>query len=175
MEPQATRRPGEVVFTILMLAVSIFLFWQAHKISGFSSKSSPGAFPLAATAIMVIASVVTVLNTLRAPAAPQGWLAFRTEIAPNIVVIFATLILLYSLMLESIGFIIVSFTFLFAGILLLHNQGAGKALFWSLISIVFVYVIFRLMFKVVLPEGVIPERRMLGDLGALLAKLWGQR
>ena len=78
MEPHATRRPGEVVFAALMLAISVFLFWNAYKISGFSSKSSPGAFPLAATADDGRRrAAVALANTLRLPPATTGFAAFR--------------------------------------------------------------------------------------------------
>lgn len=161
------------MFTALMLLVSIFLLWNAFKISGFSSKSSPGAFPLAATTIMVIAGFVAVINAMRTPAGETGFAAFRTQVVPNVVLAFAGLILAYGVVLESVGFIITSFVFLFAGMVLLHKQGVGAAFTYSLLSLVSVYVIFRLAFKVVLPEGIIPERRILADLGAFFAKLMG--
>jgi hypothetical protein len=173
MEPQQRRRPGEAVFMGLMVAVSIFLWWNAYKISGFSSKSSPGAFPLAATTMMVIASLVAFFHTLQVPIGDRGLAAFRAQVAPNIVLAFGAMILAYGLALENIGFIITSFAFLFAGMLLLYRKGAGPALFWSVVSIVLVYVVFRLVFKVVLPEGLVPERRILAELGAFFARLLG--
>ena len=54
------KRRGEDVFGLIVLAVSVVLLWQAYGISGFSALSSPGAFPMAAAASMVIASVIVV-------------------------------------------------------------------------------------------------------------------
>jgi putative tricarboxylic transport membrane protein len=175
MESQPTRRPGEIVFTILMLLLSIFLLWNAYTISGFSSKSSPGAFPIAATAVMVVAGVFAIVQTLRTPAGATGFVAFRTHIIPNIVLLFGGLILAYGLVLETVGFIITSFVFLFVGMTLLYKRGVVPALFYSILSLILVYVTFRLIFKVVLPEGLIPERRILADLGSFFASLLGGR
>ena len=63
--------------------------------------------------------------------------------------------------------------FLFGGMLLLHRRGPALRFGYALLSIIIVYVIFRLVFKVVLPEGIIPERRILADLGEFFAKLIG--
>jgi putative tricarboxylic transport membrane protein len=174
MDTPATRRPGEVVFATLMLLISLLLFWQAHRISGFTSKSSPGAFPLAATGVMVIAAVVALANTLASPKGDNSFAALRAQIIPNVVLGFAALIVAYGLFLESVGFVLTSLAFLFGGILLLYRRGVGPAFGWALVSIIIVYVIFRLAFKVVLPEGVIPERRILANVGAAISKVLGR-
>jgi hypothetical protein len=87
------------------------------------------------------------------------------------VLAFGALIVLYGLVLESLGFILASFGFLFSGILLLYRRGPLPALGYAVVSIVLIYVIFRLVFQVVLPEGIVPERRILADLGALLGRM----
>jgi putative tricarboxylic transport membrane protein len=174
MDAPTRRRPGEVVFAFILLLASLGLFWQAYRISGFTSKSSPGAFPLAVTTVMVVAALITLAKTLMMPAGNSSFAAVRTAILPNVVLGFGALVLGYGLVLESLGFILSSFAFLFGGILLLYRRGLRPALGWALVSIVAVYVIFRLMFKVILPEGIVPERRLLAEIGALLSRVLGQ-
>jgi hypothetical protein len=174
MDTPDTRRPGEAVFASLMLVVSLILFWQAYRIAGFSSKSSPGAFPLTATGVMIVASVAVLARVLRQPAGTGGFAAFRALAIPNVVLAFGALIVLYGLVLESLGFILASFGFLFSGILLLYRRGPLPALGYAVVSIVLIYVIFRLVFQVVLPEGIVPERRILADFGALLGRMTGR-
>lgn len=174
MEPKRQRLPGEIVFSALMLIISLVLFWNAYRISGFAAKSSPGSFPLAATAVMVVASLVSLAKSFAAPTGDNGWRAFRHRVIPNIVIVFAGLILLYGIALESIGFVLTSLAFLFAGMLLLYRRGPGPALFWAVVSVIIVYVIFRLVFQVVLPEGIIPERRLLADIGTLIKGVLGR-
>ena len=99
-----TRKPGERIFCLLMVMGSVYLFWQSYAISGFSSFSSPGAFPLAASATMVLASCVTFLNTLKLPAAEN--VRFVYHCFPPIVAVIMALILIYSVVLESLGFVL---------------------------------------------------------------------
>src|SRR5210317_1296469 len=55
-------RAGENLFAWLMMALSLFVLIQAYLISGFSSISSAGTFPMVAAAIMVVAMVLILLN-----------------------------------------------------------------------------------------------------------------
>jgi putative tricarboxylic transport membrane protein len=174
MDTHSKRKPGEVVFAVAMLLISLVLFWQAYKISGFASKSSPGSFPLAVTGVMVVSALVALAKTLSTPAGESSFKALRSEIIPNVVLMFSALVLAYGLFLESLGFILSSLAFLFGGILVLYQRGIRPALGWALVSIIGVYVTFRLVFKVLLPEGIIPERRILAEIGAFLSRMLGQ-
>lgn len=170
MQSPVSRRPGEAVFAALMVVVSLILFWNAYKISGFTALSSPGSFPLAATSAMVLASLVTLARTVAMPPEATGFAALRALVFPTVVVAFGALIILYGALLESLGFVLTSLAFLFGGIWLLHQRGPWVALFWAVVSIILVYVIFRLIFQVVLPEGILPERRILAVIGDMLWK-----
>ena len=160
-----TRKPGERIFCFLLVLGSVYLFWQAYNISGFSSLSSPGAFPIAASAVMVLASCVTFFNTLKAPAA-EG-VRFVYHCFPPIVAVIMALILIYSVVLESLGFVLSSFAFLFVSIQFLYRRSVLTTLTISLLALIVVYIIFRLVFQVVLPEGMVPEREILSSIRSL--------
>ena len=160
-EQPTTRRPGEVVFTIILLVGSLILLWQAYGISGFSALSSAGAFPMAMSTVMVVSLAIILAKALRKPAPAAVLDRLRTEILPATVVVFCLLILLYSLALDVLGFIPSSFLFLLASITFLQGGRFKRALGLSLLSILCVYVVFRLVFQVVLPEGLIPERAII--------------
>jgi len=160
-----TRKPGERIFCFLLVVASVYLFWQAYNIAGFSALSSPGAFPLAASAVMVLASCITFLNTLKSPAA-EG-VRFAYHCLPPVVAIIMALILIYSVVLESVGFILTSFSFLFISIQFLYRRSVLTTLAITLLSLIVVYIIFRLVFQVVLPEGIIPEREILSAIKSL--------
>ena len=63
------RRPGELVFNAVLLIFSLFMFWHAYRIAGFSSLSSAGAFPMAMSALMAVTSSTVLLRTWRRRAA----------------------------------------------------------------------------------------------------------
>lgn len=160
-----TRKPGERIFCFLLVLGSVYLFWQAYKISGFSKLSSPGAFPLAASATMILASCIAFINTLKLPEA-KG-VRFVYHCFPPIVATIMALILVYSIILESLGFILSSFAFLFISIQFLYRCRVLTTLSITLLALVVVYIVFRLVFQVVLPEGIVPEREILSSIKSL--------
>ena len=165
METSETRprRPGEDVFGLLLLVLAVGLFWQSYEIAGFSALSSPGAFPLAASGTMVIAAVIVVVGNLRA----RGRETDRTPILPANVTIFAVLLALYALAIEPLGFLPASLAFLFAGTKLLYRGGWIASALVSIGALVVIYVLFRIVFQVVLPEGIVPEGEWLAAVGRL--------
>lgn len=163
------RRPGERAFNALLLLFSLFMLWQAYKISGFSSLSSAGAFPMAMAVIMAVTAAISLLRALRLPSASGGLKLFIKEIVPPAVVVFSLLILGYSLLLRPLGFVLSSFAFLLVSSWFLQAGHFKRALLLSVLSIVCVYIVFRLVFQVVLPEGVIPERSIMAAIGALFS------
>jgi putative tricarboxylic transport membrane protein len=170
MQPTAnTRRPGEIAFGVALLMFSLFMLWQAYEISGFSSLSSAGAFPMAMAAIMVVTATISLMHSLRLSSPRGGMRLFVKQILPPTVVVFSLLILGYSLLLEPLGFVLASFVFLLVSSWFLQAGQFKRALLLSVISIVRVYIVFRLMFQVVLPEGVIPERSIMAAIGTLVS------
>jgi hypothetical protein len=156
------KRRGEDVFGLIMVVFSVGLFWQAHAIAGFSALSSPGAFPMAAAAMMVIGSLIVAYGNLKNTAARDD-----TPILPATVAIFTGLVIAYALLLSPLGFLPSSFLFLFAGMRLLYPRGGWlRSGVIALGALVAIYVIFRLVFQVILPEGVVPEREILSGFGS---------
>jgi hypothetical protein len=110
------KSPGESVFGLLMFLVSLVLFWQSYEISGFEALSSPGAFPMAASAMMAIASLIVVIGDLRKPSLVPGPMgdkarAFMDKITPAVVIVFAGFVLGYAALLDTFGFLPTSFLF----------------------------------------------------------------
>lgn len=163
------RRPGEIAFSAFLLFFSLFMLWQAYQISGFSSVSSAGAFPMAMAAIMALTAAISLLRALRLPKPAGGMKLFVKEIVPPTVVVFSLMIFAYSLLLQPLGFVLSSFVFLLVSSWFLQAGQFKRALLLSVISIVCVYIVFRLIFQVVLPEGVIPERSIMAAIGNLFA------
>ncbi|KXF75390.1 hypothetical protein ATN84_19195 [Paramesorhizobium deserti] len=168
MKNQKTRRPGEVVFNAVLFAFSLFIFWQAYGISGFSSLSSAGTFPLAMSGIMIVTAASVLFRSMRLSVPQGGFAAFRREVLPPVVLIFSLFILAYSMAMKSLGFLAASFVFLLASIWFLERGRFSRALLLSIVSIVGVYIVFRLIFQVVLPEGIIPERAIAAAIGDFL-------
>jgi len=167
MKEVRQRLAGEVVFVSILLLISAFMLWQSYKISGFSSLSSAGAFPMAATFAMVVSGILIWFQTQRSKAAVaetgESYPAlFRRQITPGIVVTFVLAVLGYAIALEPLGFVLASFLYLMIAIWLLGSRNIGKNLLASVASMVGIYVVFKTAFSVVLPQGTLLQAMVKG-------------
>jgi hypothetical protein len=156
MQETRPRRPGEAVFAVLLLLASLVVLHQAYAIAGFSSLSSAGVFPMLAGATMVGTMAAVVVNLWRTrsaePVAAEDQLRrFGREVMPIVIIAFVGLIIAYMLALEQVGFLISSMAFLFLSIWFLDRKGPLRALIISAGALAVIYVIFRLIFRVLLP------------------------
>lgn len=158
MTPQPRRRePGELVFGYLMLGISLFLFYQSYTIAKFSSLSSAGAFPLLATGIMVVTAVVIIVQSHRMPGSTEPGESllnkFIANVTPLHLVVMVGMTILYTALIEPIGFLAASFLYLVATMLYLYERKIPLVLGIAVVTLVSMYVIFQLAFTVVLPKG----------------------
>ena len=156
MKKKRTIRDGENLFTWLILVFSLFVLFSAYKISGFSSISSPGTFPMASSAIMVLTSIILLIGNRDAakPESPD----FITEIrraAKDVFnpafLIYTALIIAYMVALEPFHFLSSSLVFLLISIIFLKGARPLKAVFISVGTLGGIYVVFHCLFRVVLP------------------------
>lgn len=158
------RKPGETGFNLLLLLGSIFLFYQAYKIAGFSALSSPGAIPMAASAVMVISACIIVVKDFARPKAEGGMQVFFKQILPFTVAVMCGLIILFAVVLQKVGFVLTGLMFLWVSIWFLQKRSPLSAALIALMCVVIIYVLFRLIFQVILPEGIIPERDLIAQV-----------
>lgn len=149
------RRPGELVFGIVMLLGSLILLWSAYGISGFEALSAPGSVPMATTLVMVITAALVVFKTAKLPLDRAESVA--KDILPPVVLIFAALLVAYGVLLRPLGFLPTSALFLIVAIRVLGQRGWGWTIFVSLGSLLLIWLIFRIVFTVLMPSGIVPE------------------
>ncbi len=162
MQSNTPRRPGEVIFTLFVIAASLFLLYTAYGIAGFDALSSAGAIPMITTALMALCGGLILRDTLRKPANQTE--SLRHDILPLPVIVTIAAITAYALLLKPLGFIPTSFFFLFGLIKLFSQRGWGFSIAAAAGSVALIYVIFRLIFTVLMPQGVVPESEILAAL-----------
>jgi hypothetical protein len=162
------RKPGEAAFAVLIAASSLFLLYSAYGISGFEALSAPGAIPMAAAATMSVAAVIVTLKTLRKPTGGDG--AFLRDVLPLNVIIVMAMLVAYSLFLKPLGFLPTSALFIVASIKLLSRRSWMFSLSTGLLSLLVIYLLFRIVFTVLMPTGIVPEGEILAWFRALFAK-----
>ena len=159
-QPTERRLPGELTFVLVLLLFGATALWQAFRISGLASWSSPGAVPMLAALVLLGAALRIALAALRQPPAeiPEGSTVsaqFGHVLLPRVIVAFTLLIVLYMFALEPLGFVVSSFLFLAAGMWVLGSRRVVYNLVISAICLAAIYVIFQTAFSVVLPAGVL--------------------
>ncbi len=158
MSSPRLRLPGELAFSILLVAFSVFMLWQAYAISKFESLSSAGAFPLFATLVLLVTGLMIAGQTARAKPLPGNpgeavLQQFVRQITPGVLVLFVIAIAVYMVLLEPLGFLVSSYLFLAASMWLLGSRRLVLNLGVSALSLAAIYVIFQTAFSVVLPSG----------------------
>ncbi len=149
------RRPGELAFAAVMLIASLFLMWNAYGISGFTALSGAGAIPMATSFVMALTAGIVILKTARLPLDPNETLA--RDILPGVVLIFAAFLIAYGFLLRPLGFLPTSALFLIATIKILSGRSLAWTILVSLASLIVIWLIFRIVFTVLMPAGIVPE------------------
>lgn len=158
MHTSRRRLPGELVFSFVLIAFSLFMLWQAYSISKFESFTSAGAFPMFAAAVMLISGLIAAAETVRMAPSPGAegesvWRQFVRQITPGVLVQFVIAIASYMFILERAGFVLSSYVFLVVSMWLLGSRKVLLNLWVSALSLAVVYLIFQTIFSVVLPSG----------------------
>lgn len=167
MQTNQPRRPGELVFNIAMVAGSLFLLWSAYGISGFEALSTPGAIPMVTTAIMVLCGGLILRDTLRK--SPVEGETIAKDILPMPVIVTIAAIAAYALVLKPLGFLPTSFLFLTVLVRYLSGGSTLRAAVISLVTVAVIYLLFRIVFTVLMPPGIVPEGEIIAWFKSLFA------
>ncbi len=178
-QPAEAAGEGSVLplaLTAAFLALSLAALATAYRIAGLSSLSSPGAVPLAASLAMVAGAGLALRSQLAAfrrrraagtAAAPRDGAATRRLVG------IGALAVLLAVLLEPLGFLPAAALFLFPAIVFLAPGRPVSAAAITILALAFVYAVFRLVFEVVLPEGIVPEREIIAAVEDALGRLFG--
>lgn len=165
MHDKRTRSAGELALNAGLFIVSLALLWSAYGISGFKSLTSPGALPMAVAFVMVVSSGLILLqNVLHTE---RDDTRFFRDILPPVVIVMMLFITGYAVLLVPLGFLPTSLLFLVVSILYLRRGGFVFALSVSVGSLIVIYIIFRLIFTVLMPSGIVPEAEILSAFGRM--------
>lgn len=164
----AKRRPGELAFALFLLGFSAILLHEAYGISGMGRLSAPGTVPVATTAVMVLCMLIVVLRTIRLPRVTTETL--RQDILPLRVLVFAAMIVGYGLLLRPLGFVPTTALFLVLSIRFL-GRSWPFSIGIGLLSLVGIWLVFRIVFTVLMPAGVFPEAQLVQFFRTLIGGL----
>lgn len=165
MHDKRRRSAGEMAFNAALFIFSLVLMGAAYRIAGFTSLSSPGALPMAVAFTMVVSSGMILLDNFRNT--QRDGTEFIRDILPPAVIVMMIFITGYALLLVPLGFLPTSLLFLVVSILYLRRGGLVFAVGVSLFALILVYIVFRLVFTVLMPSGIVPEAELLAAFGRI--------
>lgn len=151
------RRPGEVFFTCFLLVASVVLLNEAFGISGFGQLSAPGTVPVVTAAIMVLCMAIIFFQTIRLPKVTGESIA--RDILPWRVLAFVGFLIAYALAVRPLGFLPTTALFLVLGIRIL-GRGWLFSVGVGLGALVGIWIVFRIVFTVLMPPGIVPEAEL---------------
>lgn len=148
---------SEIPLGIVLVLFSLTALYQAYGISGFRSISSPGAMPMFAAAIMLCASLTILIKSFIhegfSQTKPTDHTSFFKSALPVRLILLIGLIALYLFFLPRLGFMVSSAIFLWVSFAYLWRCGLIRATLVTGLSLIIIYLVFRTLFKVVLPQG----------------------
>ncbi|MBZ9557805.1 MULTISPECIES: tripartite tricarboxylate transporter TctB family protein [unclassified Modicisalibacter] len=149
-------KAGERAFNVLLLLLSLGVFYEAYRIAGFDLPNSAGAFPLLLGAIMTGSMVAILWGQRHHPGpATRGALdevrQFLHEHFPLPIVVFSAMAIAYLLLLRPLGFIAATALFLFVAQVYLRRGRFLAALIITAVATGVIYALFKLLFQVYLP------------------------
>ena len=156
MKENRKLRAGENIFAWLMMAFSLFVLIQAYLISGFSSISSPGTFPMGAAAIMVLSMALVLLNNVKhekpdADDLKDELQRAAKEVLPSVFLVYTGIIIGYMILIQPLHFLPSSFAFLLVSMIYLKGSTVLKSLIISTLLLACIFIVFQYFFRVVLP------------------------
>jgi putative tricarboxylic transport membrane protein len=147
---------GENLFSWVLLAFSILVLILAYRISGFSSISSPGMFPMVAASVMVVSIAMVLVGNRKAERPHTGGFKNELQLAATEIftprfLIYTAIIIAYMLVIQPLHFLPSSFAFLLISMIYLKGSTPLKSLLISAVILGGIYLIFHYLFLVVLP------------------------
>lgn len=152
-------QPGEKGFAVFLLLIGLFFTWQSILLyQQVPGASGSGAVPLFCSVVIdlfAIAILITDRKRLSINSGKSfGEVARNTlaYLAGRDVVVTALLVLLYCVaMALGAPFMVVTSIFLWVGMSYLSRGNYGKNIIWTALCMLFIYLVFRVLFSVVLP------------------------
>lgn len=158
-DEQPAFQSGEKGFAVVLLLIGLFFTWQSVLLyRDAPGASSYGAVPLFCSCLIDLFSIILLITDRKKPSASTGLspLAAIKAAVKHLfsldILVMSGLVLLYCVCLYlGLGFMVATPVFLWASMTFLSRGSYVKNLLWTALCMLFIYLIFRVLFSVVLP------------------------
>lgn len=154
-------RPGEKVFTVLLLAVCVFMFYRSWLLwKQFPGIDGPATVPMMASGLPALLLIFSVIGNVRRTSPlsygnmsiPEKISVLREYLISRNIVVSLIFIVCFCLLLSfGVPFYIVASLFLWGLMSFLAKGNYLKNVLWTSLCLIFVAVVFGMLFNVVMP------------------------
>ncbi len=136
---------------LVVFLLGVAIMWQGRHLSiGNLHAPGPGFFPMLTAAVLVVLSVPIFVTS---QAREAGERLFTIAALRRVVTVFVAL-LGYYLLLEYLGFPVVSFLLMAFFFIFVARYRIHVAIFWAFVSTGLAYLLFEILLKSNLPKGI---------------------
>lgn len=145
---------ANIISAILFLILSIIVIISTNQFPDFSGEgvTGPDFFPKALAIILVGLSILLFVNTILSKDNAKTGLFDKNAIRAYITIVA---VLVYVVLMNILGFIIVNFVFLFGSIRYYGLKNYLKIALTSVVGTAGIYCVFKILLAVPLPTGII--------------------
>jgi putative tricarboxylic transport membrane protein len=138
---------------LFILGFSIFIASSALKLGiGTINDPGPGLFPFISAVFLFILSSSLSLGSFKDRVSPD---VSKSEVRYGKVIFIIASLLGYSLLLDFLGFLLITFIFMFVLFLMGLRKTLTSALVGGIITTISVYILFGLLLGVSFPKGIL--------------------
>ena len=151
-----TKKAADFIISIILIALSVFLYMIADKMPDATKGIGPGDYPKFICTILFILGVIQLISVI---VASKGIPLIEIKkinakyLLRALIMVVATFV--YYKLMKPIGYIITTPIFLFGSFMLFGYKKKIKGVIIALIFTIAVYLLFTKVFMIFLPRGIL--------------------
>lgn len=158
-EKETRFQVGEKGFAFFLLFIGLFFTWQSWLLyQEHPGASSCGSVPLFCSSLITLFSLITIITDWSKKSANAGK-AIGKMIADtwnylfplDVIVMILFMIVYCAALYMGLGFMLVTPIFLWGSMSFLSRGNYVRNLLWTILCMLFIYLVFHVLFSVVLP------------------------
>ena len=140
----------DMVTGIFFMLLSVYWFVQANKMIKLEFGLGPGAYPkVVATGLFILGLILTIQSVIKGFPRPEGKIDRKAMLR---LIIFVAITIVYIQLMKPLGFLLTTPPYLFFGCWFFGYRKRVIAAIASIGLTAAIYVVFRMIFLVILPE-----------------------
>ncbi len=151
-----TKKAADFIISIILIALSVFLYMTADKMPGATKGIGPGDYPKFICSILFVLGVIQLISVI---VSSKGipFIQFseinKKFLVRALIMVVATFV--YYKLMKPIGYLLTTPLYLFGSFMLFGYKKKIKGVIIAIVFTVVVYLLFTKVFMIFLPRGIL--------------------